>query len=115
MFGGIPWNIWQHSRKYLRTFPDRLHNIPLNVLPHFLESLATFPQIIEDIPRNVYQHFPECLVTFAGKFGDIPRTNIPPIYRVPRIPFSIPAFLVLYIARKHKKHKKLELHKRKTK
>ena len=92
-----------------------LHNIPLHVLPHFPECLATFPQIIEDIPRNVYQHFPEFLVTFAGKFGDIPRTNIPPIYRVPRIPFSIPAFLVLYIARKHKKHKKLELHKRKTK
>ena len=87
-----------------------LHNIPLNVLPHFPECLATFPQIIEDIPRNVYQHFPEFLVTFARKFGDIP-----PIYRVPRIPFSIPAFLVLYIARKHKKHKKLELHKRKTK
>ena len=37
-----------------------------------------------DIPRNVWRHSPEY--------------NIPPIPRVPRIPFPVPVFLVLYIA-----------------
>ena len=37
-----------------------------------------------DIPRNVSRHSPEY--------------SIPPIPRVPRIPFPVPVFLVLYIA-----------------
>ena len=37
-----------------------------------------------DIPRKVSGHSPEY--------------NIPPIPRVPRIPFPVPVFLVLYIA-----------------
>ena len=39
-----------------------------------------------DIPWNVWRHSPEY--------------NIPPIPRVPRIPFPVPVFLVLYIADK---------------
>ena len=37
-----------------------------------------------DIPRNVWRHSAEY--------------NIPPIPRVPRIPFLVPVFLFLYIA-----------------
>ena len=103
----------EHSLEYLRTFlrmlvtfPRIFDDIPRNVLRHSLECLGTFPRMFEDIPRNV-QHSPECLMTFPRIFGDIPRNvwrhspeyNIPPIPRVPRIPFPVPVFLVLYIAR----------------
>ena len=65
----------------------------------------TFPGIFYDIPRNVWRHSPECLATFPGMFGDIPQNvwqhsleyNIAPIPRVPRIPFLVPVFPVLYI------------------
>ena len=40
--------------------------------------------MFEDIPRNVWRYSPEY--------------NIPPIPRVPRIPFPVPVFLVLYMA-----------------
>ena len=40
--------------------------------------------MFEGIPRNVWQHSPEY--------------NIPPIPRLPRIPFPVPVFLVLYIS-----------------
>ena len=40
--------------------------------------------MFEDIPRNVWEHSPEY--------------SIPPIPCVPRIPFPVPVFLVLYIA-----------------
>ena len=43
-----------------------------------------FPGMFADIPRNIWRHSPEY--------------NIPPIPRVPRIPFPVPVFLVLYIA-----------------
>ena len=50
------------------------------------------------------EYSPECLATFPGMFYDIPRNvwrhsleyNIPPIPRVPRIPFPVPVFLFLY-------------------
>ena len=61
--------------------------------------------MFDDIPRNFLRHSPECLATFPGMFGDIPQNvwqhsleyNIAPIPRVPRIPFPVPVFLVLYI------------------
>ena len=40
--------------------------------------------MFEYIPRNIWRHSPEY--------------NIPLIPRVPRIPFSVPVFLVLYKA-----------------
>ena len=43
----------------------------------------TTPGMFDDIPQNIWRHSPEY--------------NIPPIPRVPRIPFPIP-LLVLYIA-----------------
>ena len=81
MFEEIPRNIWRHSG---------------NVWRHSPECLATFPRTFEDISWNVFR-------TFPAMFGDIPRKvwryspeyNIPPI---PRVPFPVPVFLVLYIA-----------------
>ena len=84
IFGDIPQNIWGHSPECLRTFPGMFGDIPRNVWGHSPECLATFPGMFEDIPRNVWRHSPEY--------------NIPPIPRVPRIPFPVPVFLVLYIA-----------------
>ena len=80
--------------------------IPRNLWWYSPECLATFLGIFGDIPRNVWWHSPECLRTFLGMFGDIPQNvwghsleyNIPPIPRVPRIPFLAPLFLVLHIA-----------------
>ena len=40
--------------------------------------------MFEDIPRNIWRYSPEY--------------RIPPIPHVPRIPFAVPVFLVLYIA-----------------
>ena len=67
-----------------------------------------FPGMFGHIPQNFSRHSPECLRTFPGMFGDIPRNflghspeyNIPPISRVPSIPFPVPVFMVLYIAQK---------------
>ena len=59
-------------------------DIPQNVWRHSTQCLATFPGIFDDTPRNVWQHSP--------------KRNIPPIPRVPCIPFLAPVFLVLYIA-----------------
>ena len=64
--------------------------------------------VLGDISRNVWQRSPERLRTFPGMFSNIPwnvwqhspEYNIPPIPRVPRIPFPVPVFLVLYIALK---------------
>ena len=63
----------------------------------------TFPGMFRYIPRNVWRYSPECLTAFPGMFGYIsrnvwrhsPEYNIPPI---PRVPFPVPVFLVLYIA-----------------
>ena len=96
----------RHPPKYLRTFPGMFGDIPRNIWGHSPECLVTFPGMFEDIPRNVWRHSPECLRTFPGMFEDIPRNvwrhspeyNIPPIPRVPRIPFLVPVFLFLYIA-----------------
>ena len=92
IFYDIPRNVWRHSPEYLATFPGIFGDIPWN--------------ICEDIPRNVWGHSRECLATFLGMFEGIPRNvwphspkySIPPIPRVPRIPFPVPVFLVLYIA-----------------
>ena len=84
MFGDIPRNIWRHSPECLRTFPGMFGDIPRNVWGHSLECFATFLGMFEDIPRNVWPHSPEY--------------SIPRIRRVPRIPFPVPVFLVLYIA-----------------
>ena len=62
--------------------------------------------MFEDIPRNIWRHSPECLATFPEMFEDIPlnvwrhsmECSIPPIPRVPPIPFLVPVFLVLHIA-----------------
>ena len=62
----------------------------------------TVPGIFDGIPWNIWRHSPECLATFSEMFNDIPR-NIwqhSPIPCVPRIPFPVPVFLVLYIASK---------------
>ena len=110
MFGNIPQNVWP---EYLVTFPRMFGNIPWNVLQHFPECFATFPEcfttfprMFSDTPRNVLRHSLKCLATFPGMFGNIPRNvwehspeyNIPPIPCVPRIPFPVPVFLLLYIA-----------------
>ena len=87
MFGGISPN------EYFTTFPGMFSDISLNVLRHSTECLgtfpgmfeATFPEMFEGIPRNVWSHSPEY--------------NIPPISRVSRIPFPVPVFLFLYIAK----------------
>ena len=98
MFGDIPRNIWRHSLECLRTFPGMFGDIPWIIWRH---SLGMFG----DIPRNVWGHFSECLRTFPGMFGNIPRNITLPLFlipRVPRIPFPVLAFLVLYIAPKCK-------------
>ena len=86
---------------------DRIVNVtqPNNYVP-LHQKLATSPGMFGDIARNFWWHSPEYLETLPGMFGDIPRNawrhspedNIPPIPRVPRIPFPVPIFLVLYIA-----------------
>ena len=113
IFDDIPRNVWRHSSECLATLPgmfynipEMFYNIPRNVWGQSPEYLRTFPVIFGDIPWNVWRHSPECLRRFPGMFGDIPRNvwgcspeyNIPPIPRVPRIPFPIPVFLFLYIA-----------------
>ena len=95
IFGDIPRNVWQHSPECLVTFPEMFGDIPRNVWWHSPGCLAIFPGMFEDIPRNVWWHSPQCLATFPGMFGDSP-----PIPRVPRIPFPVSVFLVLYIAKK---------------
>ena len=85
MFGDIPRNIWRHSPEYLATFPGIFGDIPQNVRGNSPECLATFPRMFEDIPKNVWPHSPEY--------------NILPIPCDPRIPFPVPVFLVLYIAK----------------
>ena len=84
MFEYIPRNIWRHSPECLTTFTGMFGYIPRTVWLHSPECLATFPGMFDDIPRNVGRHSPEY--------------NIPPIPRVPRIPFPVPVFLVLYLA-----------------
>ena len=69
-----------------------------------------FCGIFDDISLNVWWHSPEYLATSPGIFGDIPRNdwwhsleyNISPIPHVPRIPFPVPVFLVLYILAMYK-------------
>ena len=82
--GNIPWNVWRRSPEFLMTFPGIFGDIPRNVWRHSPECLATFPGMFDVIPRNVWRHSTEY--------------NIPPIPRVPRIPFPVHVFLVLYIA-----------------
>ena len=48
------------------------------------ECLATFLEMFNDIPQNVWR--------------DSPKYNISLIPHVPRISFTVPVFLVLYIA-----------------
>ena len=104
--GNIPWNVWRRSPEFLMTFAGIFGGIPRNVWRHSPECLMTFPEMFDDIPRNICRHSPQCLVTFPGMFSNIPRDvwryspeyNIPPIPRVPRIPFPVPVFLVLYTA-----------------
>ena len=108
MFGDIARNVWGHSPECLGTYPGIFGNIPRDVWGHSAECMWTFSGIFEDIPWNIWGHFPspKCLRTFLGMFEDIPQNvwrhspeyNIPPVPRVPRIPFPVPVFLVLYIA-----------------
>ena len=82
------------------------HRLFSNIFEYSPEFFTTFARIFGDIPRNIWRHSPECLVTFPQMFEDIPRNvwqhsleyNISPIPHVPRIPFPVPVFLVLYIA-----------------
>ena len=76
-----------HDHQYrvlLCTFIRNLSYFPQNVLQHATDYFRIFSGFFEDIPRNVWRYSPEY--------------NIPPIPRVPRIPFPIPVFLILYIA-----------------
>ena len=106
MFNSIPWNVWLHSPECLMIIPGMLQDNPRNVWVHSPEYLATFSGMFNNIPRTVWLHSPDCLATFPGMFDDIPRNvgrhspeyNIPPIPRVPHIPFPVPVFLVLYLA-----------------
>ena len=106
LFSNILWIFRGHSPECLATFPGIFGDIPRNVWGHSPECLATFLGMFEDIPWNVWPHSSECLRTFPGMFEDIPRNvwphspeySIPRIRRVPRIPFPVPVFLVLYIA-----------------
>ena len=84
MFGDILRNVWRHSPECLSTFPGMFEDIPRNFCRHSPECFRTFLRMFGDIPQNVWGHSPEC--------------NIPPILRVPRIPFPVPVFLVLHIA-----------------
>ena len=106
IFGNIPRNVWQHSLECLETFLRMFGNIPRNVWRYSGECLRTFPGVFGYISRNVWRYSPECWKRFLGKFEYIlrniwrhsPEYNIPLIPRVPRIPFSVPVFLVLYKA-----------------
>ena len=69
---------------FRRRFPSWMFDRILN---------ATLPS--NDLPLH------QKLATFPGMFGDIPSNiTISPVPRVPRIPFPVPVFLVLYIALK---------------
>ena len=106
MFDNIPRNVRLHSPECLTTCPELFGCIPRNVWQHSPECLTIFPGMFGYIPRNVWRYSPECWKTFLGMFEYIPPNvwrhspeyNIPPIPRVPRIPFLAPLFLVLYIA-----------------
>ena len=108
MFYHMPQIIFESSLDFSRAFPRMFGDIPRNIWRYSPECLATFPGMFGDIPRNVWGHSPEYMATFPGMFGDIlrnfwwhsPEYNILPIPRVPRIPFPVPVFLVLYIAPK---------------
>ena len=56
-----------------------MKNLPFSTKTEGRQKKGMF----EDIPRNVWRPSPEY--------------NIPPIPRVPRIPFPVPVFLFLYI------------------
>ena len=84
--------MFRRSPEYLATFAGMFGDIPQNIWWHSPECLVTFPDIFGDIPQNIWWNSPECLATFPGLY------NILPIPRVPRIPFPVPVFLVLYIA-----------------
>ena len=85
LFSNILWIFRGHSKECLATFPGIFGDIPQNVRGNSPECLATFPRMFEDIPKNVWPHSPEY--------------NILPIPCDPRIPFPVPVFLVLYIAK----------------
>ena len=95
-----------HSSETFHTFHKMFYNMLQIIFEYSLDFSRIFPGMFGDIQRNVWRHSPEYLATFSGMFGDIPRNvwghspeyNILPIHRVPRIPFPVPVFLVLYIA-----------------
>ena len=95
-----------HSSETFHTFHRMFYNMPQIIFEYSPEFFTLFARIFGDIPRNIWRHSPECLVTFPRMFEDIPRNvwqhsleyNISPIPHVPRIPFPVPVFLVLYIA-----------------
>ena len=102
MFRDMPQNVFQYSLDFLRTFSGMFSETPRNVLP-------TFPGMFSKVPRNVWGHSLEGLETFLGMLGDISQNvcqqhsseyNIPPILRVPHIPFPFLLLLLLYIAMK---------------
>ena len=93
----------KHKSNKMKSWTDPESLFPF---PHSPECLAIFCGMFGDTPRNVWRHSPECLAIFPGMFEDISRNvwrhsleyNILPIPHVPRIPFPVPVFLVLYIA-----------------
>ena len=97
---------YAHSSETFHTFHRMFYSMPHIIFEYSLDFSRTFPGIFGDIPQNVWRHSPECLRIFLGMFGDIPwnvwphfpEYNISPIPRVPRFPFPVPVFLVLYIA-----------------
>ena len=108
MSPNIPENVVKYSGECPETFQEMSPNIPGNVLKHSGGCHQTFKGMSPNIQGNVLKHSGECSQTlFPGMFGDIPRNvwghsseyNISPISRVPRIPFTVPVFLVLYIAK----------------
>ena len=88
--GNIPRNVWRHSPESLAALPRMFEDISPGYLVTFpLESLAIFPGMFSNIHRNVWQHSPDV-------WQHSLEYNISPI---PRIPFPVPVFLVLYKAK----------------
>ena len=108
MSPNIPEDVVKYSGECPETFQEMSPNIPGNVLKHSGGCHQTFRGMSSNMQENVAKHSGECPETFWGMFSNIiPRNvwrhsseyNISPISRVPRIPFTVPVFLVLYIAK----------------
>ena len=105
MFEDIPRNVWRNSSEYNIPPIPHVPCIPFPVPAFLVLNTGTRNRMWGTQGMGKMLYSGECHQTFRGMLPSIPENvlkysadNIPPISRVPGIPFFVPVFLVLYIA-----------------